>query len=180
MRRASPGTASRVPTEPEPLPEDEGTGAGTGVSVDVTSFEDLYRENWAPMVRLGWLLSGNREVAEDVVHDSFLRLEPKWDDIRDPRSYLRRSVVNAVAAHHRHSQVEARHRPSGAPYAFNPEFEEVWAIVANLPHRQRHALVLRFYLDLTVEGVADYLHCPVGTAKSLIHRGIAQIRERVQ
>jgi DNA-directed RNA polymerase specialized sigma24 family protein len=39
-------------------------------------------------------------------------------------------------------------------------------------------LVLRFYLDMTVDGVADYLHCPTGTAKSLIHRGIAHVRER--
>jgi RNA polymerase sigma factor (sigma-70 family) len=132
------------------------------------------------MVRLAWLLSGNRQVAEDVVHDAFLGLEPRWQDVRDPVPYLRRSVVNGVKAHHRRREVEQRYRPAPPEPALNPEMEEAWALVSQLPARQRHALVLRFYLDLTVEQVAEQLGCPLGTAKSLIHRGIHHVRERIE
>jgi RNA polymerase sigma factor (sigma-70 family) len=133
------------------------------------------------MVRLAWLLSGSREVAEDVVHDVFLRLEPMWEDLEDPAPYLRRSVINAVSAHHRRVDVERRLTPSPSAYSFDdPEVEEVWAVVAKLPERQRQALVLRFYLDLTVGQVAEHLGCPAGTAKSLIHRGISQLRRKVK
>jgi RNA polymerase sigma factor (sigma-70 family) len=132
------------------------------------------------MVRLAWLLSGSREDAEDVVHDVFLKVEHQWQDLRDPRPYIRRAVVNGVRAHHRHAEVEHRHRPPPAPPIVDPEIEEIWKLVDTLPTRQREALVLRFYLDLTVEQVAGHLECPTGTAKSLIHRGIKTIRGRVQ
>jgi RNA polymerase sigma factor (sigma-70 family) len=132
------------------------------------------------MVRLAWLLSGSRQFAEDVVHDAFLGLEPRWRDVRDPEPYLRRTVVNGVKAHHRRRKVELRYRPAPSEPALNPEIEEVWRLVSQLPERQRHALVLRFYLDLTVEQVAEQLGCPLGTAKSLIHRGINHMREGIE
>jgi RNA polymerase sigma factor (sigma-70 family) len=176
MRRGLPKTTSPMSAEGA-----RGEGIDSAPVAPIPStFEDLYRQHWASMVRLGWLLSGSREIAEDVVHDAFLRLEPKWEDLREPRAYLRRSVVNGVAAHHRRREVELRHRPVVDQETLNPEFQEVWTLVADLPVRQRHALVLRFYLDMTVEGVADYLQCPAGTAKSLIHRGVAHIREKVK
>lgn len=162
----------------EPFDEGEPEPGAAKTATSYESFEDLYREMWAPMIRLAWLLAGRREIAEDVVHDAFVRLEPKWQQLKEPGPYLRRSVVNAVTAHHRRSEVERRHRPTAPPHVFNPEIEEVWTIVADLPARQRQALVLRFYLDLTVEQVADHLDCPVGTAKSLLHRGVGQVRER--
>jgi len=48
-----------------------------------------------------------------------------------------------------------------------------------LPPRYRDALVLRYYFDLRVEDVAEVLGCPVGTAKSLIHRGLEKLKERL-
>jgi RNA polymerase sigma factor (sigma-70 family) len=147
---------------------------------DFRSFEEFYADRWASMVRVAWLLSGSREVAEDVVHDVFLRLEPRWEQLEDPAPYLRRSVINAVSAHHRRVDVERRLAPSVSAQSLDPETEEVWAIVAQLPERQRQALVLRFYLDLTVDEVAEHLGCPAGTAKSLLHRGISQLRRKVR
>ena len=162
-----------IATPPHGSPKsDPDRGAGT--------FEDLYRRLWAPMVRLAWLLGGSREVAEDVVHDAFLGLEPRWRDVRDPEPYLRRSVVNGVRSHHRRRGVERRHRPAPQLAIFNPEVEEIWGAVAKLPDRQRQALVLRFYLDLTIEQVAEQLDCPLGTAKSLIHRGIVAVRKGIE
>jgi len=154
-------------------------GASERAIATDTSFEDVYRRLWSPMVRLAWLLSGNRQVAEDVVHDAFLRLEPRWREVREPEPYLRRTVINGVKAHHRRRKVEHRYRPGPQALAFNPEIEEVWNLVARLPERQRHALVLRFYLDFTIEQVAEHLGCPLGTAKSLIHRGVTSLREGI-
>jgi RNA polymerase sigma factor (sigma-70 family) len=131
------------------------------------------------MARLGWLMTGSREVGEDIVHDVFLRMESKWREVNEPLPYLRHSVVNAARAHHRRREVERRHRPLPPEATVNPEVDEVWTVVAELPKRQRHALVLRFHLDLTIEQVAEQLNCPLGTAKSLIHRGLTQVRERI-
>ncbi len=146
-----------------------------------SGLEDLYRSQWAPMVRLAWLMGGNREEAEDIVHDAFLQLEPRWSSIENPPAYLRQTVVNGVRARHRRKDLERRHASyEGDVSSALDDYEGIWASVEALPDRQRQALVLRFYLDLTIAEVADLLDCPIGTAKSLIHRGLAAIREKVQ
>ena len=124
------------------------------------------------MVRLAWLMGGNREEAEDIVHDAFLQLEPRWSSIENPPAYLRQTVVNGVRARHHQKDLERRHASyEGDVSSALDDYEEIWASVEALPDRQRQALVLRFYLDLTIAEVADLLDCPIGTAKSLIHQG---------
>src|SRR5260221_487905 len=77
----------------------------------------------------------------------------------------------------RHRRVTHRH-PSEPPRPVDdPEVDETWRLLATLPHRQRHALVLRYYQDLPILEVARLLHCSVGTAKSLIHRGLERLEE---
>ena len=58
-----------------------------------------------------------------------------------------------------------------------PEFDETWAALDRIPARRRAALVLRYYEDLPVRGVAAALGCRPGTAKSLIHRGLQSLKE---
>ena len=99
------------------------------------TFEDLYRALWPQAVRLAWMLSGSRETAEDLVHDAFLRIEAIWQELDDPVPYFRRMVINVVHAEHRHSDVERRHRPQPPGPAIDPELEEVWNVVAQLPDR---------------------------------------------
>jgi RNA polymerase sigma factor (sigma-70 family) len=52
--------------------------------------------------------------------------------------------------------------------------------VASLPRRQRTALVLRYYTDLTVHDVASAMGCPEGTVKSLTSKAIASLRQELQ
>jgi RNA polymerase sigma factor (sigma-70 family) len=145
-----------------------------------TMLEDLYRAKWSSMMRLAWLMTGSREAAEDIVHDAFLRLERSLGDVREPVPYLRRIVVREVYARQRHAEVERRHRPRVLEPVFNPEVEEIWDAVRILPDRQRCALVLRFYSDHSIDEIAELLGCPSGTVKSLIHRGLARLREELE
>ena len=148
---------------------------------DSSGLEDLYRSQWASMVRLAWLMGGRRDEAEDIVHDAFLQLEPRWSSLTNPPAYLRQTVVNGVRTRHRRKELERRHQLSEVgPSVVFDDHDDIWASVAELPDRQRHALVLRYHLDLTIAEVAELLGCPLGTAKSLIHRGLADIREKVQ
>jgi RNA polymerase sigma factor (sigma-70 family) len=55
----------------------------------------------------------------------------------------------------------------------------LWQALRQLPARQRMAIVLRYYLDLPEAEVARLLGVPVGTVKSLVHRGLARLRERL-
>ena len=85
----------------------ESLTALTGPQQD--SFEALYRQHWAPLARLAWLLTGSREVGEDVVHDAFIKIVPFWSSLDVPDQYLRRIVVNE-SLDHRRKKVIARHQ----------------------------------------------------------------------
>lgn len=141
--------------------------------------ENLYRRERAGLVRLAYLLVGSQAVAEDLVHEAFAAVLPK-DRISNPGGYLRQTVVNLARKHHRRADVERRHAPVPPGPALAPELDETWDLLWALPERQRHALVLRFYEDMSIAGVAEALGCPVGTAKSLLHRGLATLREELE
>jgi RNA polymerase sigma factor (sigma-70 family) len=142
-------------------------------------FEDVYRAEWPRLVRLALLMTGSQEAAEDLAHDAFLRLAAAALPVTNPAAYLRVIVVNLVRDRHRRARTEAqRLRP--APEAWGePDVDETWWALQCLPQRYRTALVLRFYADLTVADVASLLGCPPGTAKSLIHRGLRLLKERL-
>lgn len=157
----------------DPLP---GQAEATGTPA---SFDDLYRAEQPELVRLAVLLVGSHEVAVDLVQDCFVRLHPRWAKVADHRAYLRRSVVNACSSHHRGVR---RWRQLDLRPAEPAELgaRELSDALAALPHRQRAALVLRFYGGLPDAAIADALGCRPGTVASLVHRGLAALREVIE
>jgi RNA polymerase sigma factor (sigma-70 family) len=145
-----------------------------------SSVSDLYLQQYEPMVRLAYLLSGSRAVAEELVQDSFVQLHRRWTTVAHPRAYLRASVVNGCRGHHRRALRERSHFPELVTDAVTPETPVILDAVAMLPYRQRAALVLRFYEDRTDEDIADVLGCRPATVRSLLHRGLLALRKVVE
>lgn len=142
---------------------------------------DLYRRERVAMVRLAHVLTGSATAAEDVVQEAFVRLHPLLDTAGNPGAYLRRTVVNLCHSQHRRRGVEQRWlaRQPPAAVVLAPELDETWRALARLSPSQRQALVLRFYLDLRVEDIADLLDMRVGTVKSTLHRGLAALSKEI-
>ncbi|HEY2428468.1 MAG TPA: SigE family RNA polymerase sigma factor [Acidimicrobiales bacterium] len=138
-------------------------------------FEDFYRAQHEPMLRLAYLLTQSRAAAEDLVQDSFIRVQPRWDELEVPTAYLRRTVTNACYSWHRRRRLEQA-TPVAVPAAGEPEHDEMWDALAKLAPRRRAALVLRYYLDLSEADIAAALGCRKGTVKSLTHRALAELR----
>jgi RNA polymerase sigma-70 factor (sigma-E family) len=145
---------------------------------------DLYRAQMPAATRLAYLLTGDRAAAEDVAQDAFLRAASRLGSLRDEAAfpaYLHRAVVNGARNRARRLSLERRHAvtaPDVAPYAL-PDLatrDGLWHALQRLPHRQRAALVLRFYLDLSEAEVAARLGCRPGTVKSAVARGLAALR----
>jgi len=148
-----------------------------GRTVLTPSFVEFYEQRYAAMVRLAVALSGSSASAEDLVQDSFVRIHARWDRISDPSAYLRRAVVNACRSAHRrakHERTVAALGPRETTALAAPD--ELFDVMARLPYRQRAALVLRFYAGLSQREIAQVLECREGTAASLVHRGLAQLR----
>jgi RNA polymerase sigma-70 factor (sigma-E family) len=147
-----------------------------------------YAEHAPGLARLAFLLTGDARLAEDLVQEAFVRAVGRFVHLRRPEAlyaYLRRTVVNLVGKHARRAKLERAYvaeRRSGSRAASLPDValqEELWSALRTLPHRQRAALVLRFYEDLSEPETARVLGCAVGTVKSLVHRGLAALREQI-
>ena len=144
------------------------------------TFVDLYRELQLPMVRLAWALTGSETLAQDLVHDVFIKTHAHWHHIDHPRSYLRQAVVNACRSASRRAKRERSVDPLFVVEDARLEADEMFDALAALPYRQRAALVLQFYEGLPQSEIARLLRCREGTVASLVHRGLAQLRRVIE
>jgi RNA polymerase sigma-70 factor (sigma-E family) len=149
----------------------------------------LYRVHAPAATRLAYLLVGDQHLADDLVQDAFVKLAGRFADLRDPaafEAYLRKTVVNLARMHFRRRRVERayleRARAEPQRSAVMPDvdtFLRIKAALLALPIRQRSAVVLRFYEDLSERQIAEVLRCRPGTVKSLLSRGVAALRESI-
>jgi len=151
--------------------------------------EELYRAHAPQALRLAYLLCGDRALAEDLVQDAFIKVFGRFADLRNPDAfwwYLRRTLVNLSRSHLRRVKVEreylSRERRARQSEARGPSVEErdrVLSALRALRPEQRAAIVLRYYEDLTEADAADAMGVAVGTVKSLVHRGMARLRDEL-
>jgi RNA polymerase sigma-70 factor (sigma-E family) len=146
----------------------------------------LYQAHSLALVRLAVLMVGDQPTAEDVVQDAFLALYRRWPTLKDPDralAYVRASVLNGCRMVHR-----AYSRHDGITLAAPDDTEsaeetallgeasrEVLTALRRLPARQREAVVLRYYLDMTEDQAAQAMRVSRGTVKSATSRGIAAL-----
>jgi RNA polymerase sigma-70 factor (sigma-E family) len=150
-----------------------------GVRPAIESFDELFRAEQVAMVRLAYLLVGDEAVAEEVVQDALLTVYERWGRIHNRGGFLRQCVVNRSRRVLRRRKLEHRHRPR-TPDAVEPAGRELLDALAALPYQWRAVVVLRFYGGLTQEEIADALDLRIGTVKSSLHRGLAQLRTVVK
>jgi RNA polymerase sigma-70 factor (sigma-E family) len=148
---------------------------------------ELYERHVGRAVGLARLLTGDATSAEDIAHEAFLKVAGRFGHLRRPDrfdAYLRRTVVNLCRAGFRHASVERawlRKQPAveaATPPSYDPDDRDViWEALGRLPYRQRAALVLRYYEDLSVEQTGEVLRCSTRAANSLLARALASLRE---
>ncbi|HVM33972.1 MAG TPA: SigE family RNA polymerase sigma factor [Actinomycetota bacterium] len=164
-----------------------------GVAVAETGrgrLAELYVAHAPGAMRLAYLMTGDRNLAEDIVQEAFIKLAGRFRDLRNPDAfgaYLRTTVINLTRGHFRRKRVERaylekeRGRTEGAESMPDVEGrEEMWAALQRLPHRQRAVIVLRYYEDLSERQAADVLGCSVGAVKSLTNRAVESLREQMK
>jgi DNA-directed RNA polymerase specialized sigma24 family protein len=147
-------------------------GRGDAVIVDL---EELYARQQAPMTRLARAIVGSNGVAEELVHDAFVRVARRGiGDLRDPEAYLRTTVI-----HLSRSWVARRHAPEPPRSLGEPHIDETWAAVQRLPQKYREVLALRYYADLPEAEIASILGAKPATIRSRIHRGLTKLKEEL-
>jgi RNA polymerase sigma-70 factor (sigma-E family) len=152
---------------------------------------ELYLRHGPSGLRLAYLLTGDRQLAEDLVQEAFVRMAGRLAHLREPEAfnaYLRRTIVNLTGMHLRRRRVERAYlrreeslaspeQPAGPDLELR---EYLWRTLLRLPPRQRAALVLHYYEDLSERDAAEVLHCRPSTYRSLVARGMSALRTQIR
>lgn len=151
--------------------------------------EELYVRHMPAAIGLAYLLTGDRDAAEDLVQDAFVRLAGKFQHLRNPEafgSYLRRTLVNLHLSRLRRIRLERFHiaveQGRIEPHSSLPDVAgsvDLWAGLYRLPARQRAAVILRYYEDLSERETAELLRCSIFAVRSLVARAIETLREKM-
>ena len=172
----------------------EGALSTTEGAVDADALvAEMFTREGASLVRLARLFCDDRNAAEDLVQEAFIRLHRSAGSIRDldrAPAFLRSIVLNLARDHNRRGLMSLRHRNTARPALVQPEpgdhamaDEEsatVFAALRSLPERQRACLVLRFYQELSIAEVADTLHISKNSVKTHCRRGLASLEKRLE
>jgi RNA polymerase sigma-70 factor (sigma-E family) len=169
--------------------------ASTGWTAD-EAVTRLFAAHYRPLVRLATLLLDDVGRAEEIVSDAYVAMHAKWrslDDTDKALAYLRATVVNRSRSALRHRRIVERHAASTGPSQASVtapsaeagaltrlQHDVVLAALAELPARQREALVLRYYADLSEAEIAETMGCSRGAVKSHAARGMAALRTRME
>lgn len=153
----------------------------------------LFRAHYRTLVRLAALLCGDGSRAEELTQDAYVQLHARWRQLRDTDkalAYLRQSVVNRSRSSLRHRLVVSRYLAAQPPPPQAPSAEHgaldllaqssMLDALRALPERQREALILRYYLDLSEAEIADSMGVSRGAVKSHTARGIAALRQSLE
>lgn len=153
----------------------------------------LYEAHALSLIRLAYVMLGDRPAAEDVVQEAFLGLYQRWSKLRDTASapgYLRVSVLNGCRMVLRSSArrddrtariaSELPWESAEATALVSEKYRQLLSGIRALPPRQREALVLRYYLELTEEQTAQSMGVRRGTVKSATSRALAALGQRMQ
>jgi RNA polymerase sigma factor (sigma-70 family) len=148
----------------------------------------LYENHNHAATRLAYVLTGDVDTAQDIAQEAFVRVGRKLFALRDPQrspAYLYRTVVNLCHGRARKLKTERaalQMLKSDQRYQAPDisEQDEMWRALLLLPLRQRAALFLRYYQDLSEAQTAEVLQCSVSAVKSLVNRGLKELRVRFE
>lgn len=153
-----------------------------------SSFDEFVHSHSGTLFATAVLLTGNRDRGEELLQDTLTALYPKWDLVRgaeQPVAYVRRSLTNRFLNTVRSTRREVLAWEIPDSWDGRDLAERVvasrtvWQLLGELGERQRAAVVLRYFHDLDDHEIAADLGCRRGTARSLISRGLAAMRERL-
>lgn len=148
-------------------------------------FESYVAQARLPLLRFAVVLTDDPELAQDVVHDVLLKAQRAWRTVEQadhPHGYVRRMLANEIVSWRRKwgrvqpRPVEDLDRALPDPTHAVDRRDELLRRVARLPMRQRAALVMRYFEDMTDADIGEVLGCSAATVRVHVHRALTTLR----
>jgi RNA polymerase sigma-70 factor (sigma-E family) len=156
---------------------------------DVDAFAEFVSARSASLYRTAYLMVGEHALAQDLLQEALTKTYVAWPRLREvgnAEAYTRRTITNTVISWSRRRswhERPAERLPDPATHGCGADIvatrDWLWRELQLLPPRQRAAIVLRYYEDLSEARTAEVLGCAVGTVKSQVSAGLGRLREQV-
>ena len=157
-------------------------------SPEARAFTEFMTVSSPRLFRTAYLIIGDHQLAQDLLQESLIKTYVAWPRLRDvgnAEAYTRRTIVTTAISWRRRRSFHER--PTDlVPETAVPDPGDAVTTHASivdqlrtLPPRQRAAIVLRYYLDLSEAETADVMGCSVGAVKSHVSTGLGRLRERM-
>ena len=147
-----------------------------------SGFEELTCRHYNEVARVAFLLTGDRQEALDVAQETFARAYERWGSVStmdNQVGWLIRVATNLSLSHRRRIRRTVRQFPTPRAVDDSPSDPSLGRALSELTPAQRAALVLRFYLDLSIAETAEVLGNRPGTIRALTAQGTARLRSRL-
>jgi RNA polymerase sigma-70 factor (sigma-E family) len=156
---------------------------GRSLTVIDRAFDAFFRAQVPQTVRLARLITGSQTVGEEIAQEAFSAVYVRWGRLDEPAGYLRTAVVNRSRSYLRRLEVARRGTVRlGVPEAGHEDQYvdadgSLRAALEGLNERQRTAIVLRYWADMSEREIARALDCRPGTVKSMLSRAMDELRK---
>jgi RNA polymerase sigma-70 factor (sigma-E family) len=144
-----------------------------------------FEAEYSSLLRFAYFVTGDRDVAEDLVQDAFVRIYRAGARVEEESigAYARRTLVNLSRSRFRRATLERRPLPRDDRAAADPADvlarDDVWRALLTLSPRQRAVVALRYYEDLSERDIAQALEMSVGAVKKQTHRAMTKLRAQL-
>jgi RNA polymerase sigma-70 factor (sigma-E family) len=144
-------------------------------------FREFVAVRSAALLRTAYLLTGQREAAEDLLQTSLAKAANRWSRLEQPEAYVRKIMYHQQVSRWRLRSYGREQSTDAVPEIAGPQEDaelrlSLAAALRQLAARQRAVLVLRYLDDLPESEVAQLLGISVGTVRSTTHRALAKLR----
>ncbi len=155
---------------------------------DPAAFAEFVAARSAALHRTAYLLVGDRQLAQDLLQEALTKTYVAWPRLRDTskaEAYTRKAITNTAITWFRRRSWSERPTDTIPERAGHDHVEALttrdllWEALQSLPPRQRAAIVLRFYEDLSEARTAEVLGCAPGTVKSQVFAGLRKLRDHL-
>lgn len=145
------------------------------------SFERLWDSSYGRVVRVAYLMVGDEEDAADLAQDAFCLAWRKWhlvSRLEHPEVWIQVAVTKLALNWRRKRRLRRRLAAEPPGLSSEPRMRDPELLVAlkELPEAQRAVVVLRYYVDLSVDEVARRLGKKPGTVRALSHQALTKLR----
>lgn len=157
---------------------------------DKPSFRQVFETEESPLLRFAYSLVGQRETAEDLVQEAFLKLHAHWEDVANPRAWLFRSIRNLALNHLRDHRKESAMEPGDDFASENPEPDQALGrmeaigslrlLVAELDSSDRQLVMLKYHEDLKYDQISERTGISVGNIGYKLHHALKSLADSLR